>query len=60
MFKEVTEVYLENTDRQEGMAFDLFLQPAIHITNLLPIDVLCAIDVRQRWTGEEKDLRLSI
>ena len=57
----MANVYLENTDRMEGLGFDLYLQPAIHITNLLPMDVLVTIDVRRRDPlATEKNLRVRI
>lgn len=45
IFKEITNAYSENTDQLDQMSFTLYIQPALHLTNLLPIDIQCSIDV---------------
>lgn len=37
--------YAENTDEPGDYSFNIYIQPALHLTNLLPIDVECSIDV---------------
>ncbi|CAF4345527.1 unnamed protein product, partial [Adineta steineri] len=44
VFKEVTNAYSENTDQLDHASFSLYIHPALHLTNLLPVDIQCAID----------------
>ncbi|UJR35157.1 hypothetical protein I4U23_027926 [Adineta vaga] len=44
IFKELTQAYSENTDQLDRAAFSLYIHPALHFTNLLPIDIQCSID----------------
>jgi len=45
VFKELTDAYSENTDQFNRATLSLYVQPALHLTNLLPIDIQCSIDV---------------
>jgi hypothetical protein len=45
VFKELTDAYFENTDQFGRATFSLHIHPALHLTNLLPIDIQCSIDV---------------
>jgi len=48
VFKEIHESYSENTDKQNCLAMSLHIHPALHLTNLLPIDIQCSVDVINR------------
>jgi len=43
-FKEVITCYAENTDELILPTFNLHIYPALHLTNLLPVDVECSVD----------------
>ena len=45
VYKEVNHAYSENTDQLDQIAFCIYVHPAVHITNILPVDVECSIDV---------------
>ena len=47
IYKELNEAYSENTDQLDRTSFSLYVHPALHLTNLLPIDVQCSIDVSE-------------
>ncbi len=49
VFKELLSAYSENTDQLDRTSFSLYVHPALHLTNLLPVDIQCAIDVNQRF-----------
>ena len=44
-YKEEIEAYSENTDEPIRKSFNVYVKLALHILNLLPIDVQCLIDV---------------
>ena len=52
VFKDLPDVYLENTDQFGSGCFSLYIYPAIHFTNLLPVDIQCSFDVSQRIFSE--------
>jgi hypothetical protein len=45
VFKEVVPAYSENTEELNRLTFNLYVYPALHLTNLLPVDIQCSIDV---------------
>ena len=47
MYKEEVESYSENTDEPVRKSFNILVKLALHVMNLLPIPVQCAIDVRR-------------
>ncbi|CAF4437205.1 unnamed protein product, partial [Adineta steineri] len=44
IYKESLEAYSENTDEPIRSSFNISIQLAVHIINLLPINILCSID----------------
>lgn len=58
VFKELIDAYFENTDQLDRRTLNLYIHPALHLTNLLPFDVQCSIDVSAKQPiGEEEFLR---
>ena len=45
IYKEEVEAYSENTDEPIRKSFNVYVKLALHVLNLLPIDVQCLIDV---------------
>ncbi|CAF1260195.1 unnamed protein product [Adineta steineri] len=62
IFKEVTNAYSENTDQLDHASFSLYIHPALHLTNLLPVDIQCSIDIPSynniKWTSDPVDLNV--
>ncbi|CAF3768117.1 unnamed protein product [Adineta steineri] len=52
IYKESLEAYSENTDEPIRSSFNISIQLAVHIINLLPINILCLID-----NSEKVDLK---
>lgn len=46
IYKEEVESYSENTDEPVRKSFNILVKLALHVMNLLPIPIQCAIDVR--------------
>ncbi|CAF0945953.1 unnamed protein product [Adineta ricciae] len=44
IFKEISEAHFENIDTIDRPAFNLHIYPALHLTNLLPVDIQCSVD----------------
>ncbi|CAF0751812.1 unnamed protein product [Rotaria sordida] len=44
VFKEVNTAYSENTDQLDRSTFNIYIYPALHLTNLLPMDIQCSVD----------------
>ncbi|UJR10669.1 hypothetical protein I4U23_014864 [Adineta vaga] len=44
IFKELSDAYKENSDEINRTVFSLYIYPALHLTNLLPIDIQCSIN----------------
>jgi hypothetical protein len=49
LFKELTQAYSENTDQLDRTSFSIYIHPALHLTNFLPVDIQCSIDVSKRF-----------
>ncbi len=47
------DAFSENTDQLNRGTFNLYIHPALHLTNLLPIDIQCSINVSHRFDGIE-------
>ena len=45
IYKEEIEAYEENTDEPNRKSFNIYVKLALHLINLLPIDIQCSIDV---------------
>ncbi|CAF1245225.1 unnamed protein product [Adineta ricciae] len=58
IFKEVTEAYSENTDQLDRQAFSLHIHPALHLTNLLPVEIQCSIDDVEQIDLKPSELNL--
>ncbi|CAF1542330.1 unnamed protein product [Adineta steineri] len=58
IFKEITNSYSENTDQLHHASFSLYIHPALHLTNLLPVDIQCSIDNAERINLKPSDLNL--
>ncbi|CAF4257432.1 unnamed protein product, partial [Rotaria sp. Silwood2] len=58
VFKELTDAYSENTDQINRTSFNLYIHPALHLTNLLPIDIECSIDNVEQFALKPSQLYL--
>ncbi|CAF1279009.1 unnamed protein product [Rotaria magnacalcarata] len=62
IFKEETEAYLENSDQLGRSSFSLYIHPALHLVNLLPMNIQCSIDIPSyasaRWVSEPVSLKV--
>ncbi|CAF4060347.1 unnamed protein product, partial [Adineta steineri] len=58
IFKEITNAYSENTDQLHHASFSLYIHPALHLTNLLPVDIQCSIDHAEQIDLKPSDLNL--
>ncbi|CAF1648366.1 unnamed protein product, partial [Rotaria sordida] len=59
VFKETMDAYSENTDELGGFSFNIYIQPALHLTSLLPIDVECSIDNVEQFDLKPSELYLA-
>ncbi|CAF3586652.1 unnamed protein product [Adineta steineri] len=58
VFKEVSDAYAENTDQLSTTAFTLYIHPALHLTNLLPVDIQCSINNVETFELKPSQLQL--
>ncbi|CAF3939022.1 unnamed protein product [Rotaria sp. Silwood2] len=58
VFKELVDAYSENTDVLNQTSFNLHIHPALHLTNLLPINIECSIDNVEQFTLQPSQLYL--
>ncbi|CAF2933999.1 unnamed protein product [Rotaria sp. Silwood2] len=58
VFKEVNTAYSENTDQIDRYTFNLYIYPALHLTNLLPMDIQCSIDNVEQINLKPSELNL--
>ncbi|CAF0895845.1 unnamed protein product [Rotaria sp. Silwood1] len=58
VFKELTDAYSENTDQLSVTSLNLYIHSALHLTNLLPIDIECSIDNVEHFTLTPSQLYL--
>jgi hypothetical protein len=49
VYKEIKEAYSENTDQLDRVSFCIYIHSAIQLTNLLPINIQCAIHVSRKF-----------
>ncbi|CAF3667366.1 unnamed protein product [Rotaria sp. Silwood1] len=59
IFKEVMDSYSENTNELGDFCFNIYIQPALHLTSLLPIDVECSIDNVEQFSLKPSELYLA-
>ncbi|CAF4190264.1 unnamed protein product [Rotaria sp. Silwood2] len=59
VFKEVMDSYSENTDELGDFSFNIYIQPALHLTSLLPIDVECSVDNIEQFSLKPSELYLA-
>ncbi|CAF4508473.1 unnamed protein product, partial [Rotaria socialis] len=59
IFKEVTEAYLENSDQLGRSSFSLYIHPALHLVNLLPMNIQCSIDNIEQITMKPSEVYLT-
>ncbi|CAF3775950.1 unnamed protein product, partial [Rotaria magnacalcarata] len=59
IFKEETEAYLENSDQLGRSSFSLYIHPALHLVNLLPMNIQCSIDNIEQITMKPSELYLT-
>ncbi|CAF1363637.1 unnamed protein product [Rotaria magnacalcarata] len=58
VFKELIMAYTENTDQLDRASFNLHIHSALHLTNLLPIDIECSIDNVEKCALKPSQLHL--
>lgn len=46
--KEIKQAYAENTDQFNGKSYCIYIQSAIQLTNLLPIELQCKLENQQK------------
>ncbi|CAF0869350.1 unnamed protein product [Rotaria sordida] len=58
VFKEVNTAYSENTDQLDRSTFNIYIYPALHLTNLLPMDIQCSVDNVEQINLKPSELNL--
>ena len=58
LHKETKEAYAENTDQLDQVSYCIYIHAAIQLTNLLPTEVQCVVQNKQRITLQPNEMQL--